>query len=76
MDIVDITVEETNTVIGRINPPFQGLFTIENLASEEVGENHVNIFGLKELNFNKHSAPVEIVDYVKNGVLTLKRVLK
>lgn len=76
MDIVDITVEETNTVIGRINPPFQGLFTIENLASEEVGENHVNIFGLKELNFNKHSAQVEIVDYVKNGVLTLKRVLK
>ena len=75
MDIVDITVEETNTVIGRINPPFQGLFTIENLASEKAGENNANIFGLKQLNFNKHTAPVEIVNYVKNG-LTLKRKVK
>ena len=76
MDIVDITVEETNTVIGQIDSPFKGLFTVENLPSEEVDGNHENIFGLKQLNFNKHTAPIEIVDYVKNGVLTLKREFK
>lgn len=76
MDIVDITDEETDTVIVQINSPFKGLFTIENLPSEEADGNHENIFGLKQLNFNKHMAPVEIVDYVKNGVLTLKREFK